>query len=73
MTRLCFIQTVQSSKENVESQLVYWDQVTATTEEVTAWLDSTVQKLDRHVLNFDDAIGAENTLEKYSVSQLFVF
>ncbi|GFO48198.1 nesprin-1, partial [Plakobranchus ocellatus] len=56
---------IDQHKENLEAQLACWDQVQSGEEEVSAWLNSMVNKLDDSVRHFDDAVSVESRLNKF--------
>ena len=45
-----------------------WDQISATRDEMTAWLDNTVTKLEGDSDNFADSVSVRTHLQKYKVS-----
>ena len=62
------IQAIDEHKENLEAQLVCWDQVTTGRDEVNAWVSSMLSKLDESNRHFDDAVSIESRLNKFKVS-----
>lgn len=61
------VQDVEGHKENLEAQLVCWDQVQTGKEEVESWVNTMVTKLDDSLKHFDDAVSVESCLMKYKV------
>ena len=59
---------IDEHKENLEAQLVCWDQVTSGKEELESWVNTMVTKLDDSLQHFDDAVSVEACLAKYKVS-----
>ena len=69
---LCFIKVIDHHKEDLEAQLVCWEQVQSGEEEVRNWVSAMVSKLDDSLRHFDDAVSVESRLNKFKVShQLF--
>ncbi|XP_025103982.1 nesprin-1-like isoform X4 [Pomacea canaliculata] len=56
---------LEDHKENLEAQLVCWDQVASSKEEVGAWVSSMLSKLDESVQHFEDAVSVESRLAKF--------
>uniref|UniRef100_A0A2C9KCB0 Calponin-homology (CH) domain-containing protein n=1 Tax=Biomphalaria glabrata TaxID=6526 RepID=A0A2C9KCB0_BIOGL len=56
---------INEHKENLEAQLVCWDQIKSGEDEVKAWINSMVNKLDDSVKHFDDAVSVEARLAKF--------
>nr|KAG5692778.1 hypothetical protein BaRGS_009394 [Batillaria attramentaria] len=52
-------------KENLEAQLVCWDQVGTGKDEVGTWVTSMLSKLDESARHFDDAVSVESRLTKF--------
>ena len=59
--------TIDEHKENLEAQLICWDQVTSGKEELESWVNTMVTKLDDSLQHFDDAVSVEACLAKYKV------
>ena len=62
--------TIDEHKENLEAQLICWDQVTSGKEELESWVNTMVTKLDDSLQHFDDAVSVEACLAKYKVRTL---
>ncbi|KAL3874933.1 hypothetical protein ACJMK2_037885 [Sinanodonta woodiana] len=56
---------IEQHKENLEAQLVCWDQVQTGTEELESWVNTMVTKLDDCLQHFDDAVTVEACLTKF--------
>ncbi|CAL1544282.1 unnamed protein product [Lymnaea stagnalis] len=56
---------IDQHKENLEAQLACWDQIQSGEEEVSAWVNSMVSKLDDSLNHFDDAVSVESRLTKF--------
>ncbi|XP_076463750.1 muscle-specific protein 300 kDa-like isoform X7 [Babylonia areolata] len=56
---------IEDHKENLEAQLVCWDQVMTGKDEVTLWVNSMLSKLDDSCRHFDDAVSVESRLNKF--------
>ncbi|KAH9507324.1 hypothetical protein Btru_056910, partial [Bulinus truncatus] len=56
---------INEHKDNLEAQVVCWDQIKSGEDEVKAWLNSTVSKLDDGIRHFDDAVSVESRLAKF--------
>ncbi|XP_041351119.1 nesprin-1-like [Gigantopelta aegis] len=56
---------IDDHKENMEAQLVCWDQVQSGTDEVASWVNNMVSKLDDSLNNFNDAVSVEARLIKF--------
>lgn len=68
MTYLLLSQTIiDDHRENLEAQLVCWDQLQSGKDEVAAWVNSMGNKLDDSLKNFDDAVSVESRLLKFKV------
>ena len=63
--------TIDEHKENLEAQLICWDQVTSGKEELESWVNTMVTKLDDSLQHFDDAVSVEACLAKYKVCIAF--
>ena len=61
------VQVIDEHKENLEAQLVCWDQVGTGKDEVNAWVTSMLSKLDESTRHFDDAVSIESRLTKFKV------
>jgi len=61
---------VESHKENLEAQLVCWEQVQSGKEEVESWANTMVTKLEDSLTHFDDAVSVESCLMRYKVCTL---
>jgi len=59
---------IDDHKQNLEAQLVCWDQVQTGKEELDSWLNTMVKKLDDSLKNFDDAVTVETCLMKFKVN-----
>ena len=60
-------QTVADHRELLEEQLVYWDQVMSSREEVGSWAQKTVERLEDCTENFTDAVTVSAQLQTYKV------
>lgn len=58
---------IDEHKQNLEAQLVCWDQVQTGKEELESWVNTMVTKLDDSLKNFDDAVTVESCLVKFKV------
>ena len=56
----------------LQEELVIWETVDSGVEEVTAWLDTTLHRLDDNLTNFGDSLTVEECLDKYKVSCVFI-
>ncbi|KAK7104412.1 hypothetical protein V1264_019133 [Littorina saxatilis] len=56
---------IEAHKENLEAQLVCWDQVTSGRDEVNTWVTGMLNKLDESARHFDDAVSIESRLTKF--------
>ena len=65
--------TIDEHKENLEAQLICWDQVTSGKEELESWVNTMVTKLDDSLQNFDDAVKVEACLAKYKVRFVLLY
>ena len=61
------VQVIDEHKENLEAQLVCWEQVGTGRDEVGAWVTSMLSKLDESNRHFDDAVSVESRLTKFKV------
>lgn len=66
-------QVIDEHKENLEAQLICWDQIRSGEEEVSAWVNSMVSKLGDSLNQFDDTVTVEARLAKFKVSFLNIF
>ncbi|KAL5008450.1 hypothetical protein ScPMuIL_014031 [Solemya velum] len=57
--------TVEKHKENLEAQLVCWEQILSGKEEVESWVNTIVTRLDDSLKHFDDAVSVESCLNKF--------
>ena len=60
-------------KEELEEQLVLWDQIQSGKEEVSAWLHDTVERLEVCTAHFGDTANVQSTLTKYKVRKPHIF
>ncbi|XP_035824390.1 nesprin-1 [Aplysia californica] len=56
---------IDHHKEDLEAQLVCWEQVQSGEEEVRTWVNAMVNKLDDSLKHFDDAVSVESRLNKF--------
>ncbi|XP_076442566.1 muscle-specific protein 300 kDa-like isoform X3 [Babylonia areolata] len=56
---------IDAHRENLEAQMVCWDHVASGRDEVGAWVNSMLSKLDESVRHFDDAVSVEARLTKF--------
>lgn len=61
------LQEIEAHKENLEAQLICWDQVVSGNEEVESWMNIMNTKLADSLTHFDDAVSVESCLMKYKV------
>ncbi len=66
---VCFcLQGVSSQKSQLEEQLVLWDQVESSQEELSAWLTPTLTNLQDSATHFSDTTIIHSQLAKYKVN-----
>ena len=65
---MTYLQDLSDGKERLEDQMVSWDQIQNTKDEVTTWLDTVVQKLEQNSTSFGDSGAVKTNLQKYRVS-----
>ena len=65
---MTYLQDLSDGKERLEDQMVSWDQIQNTKDEVTTWLDTVVQKLEQNSSSFGDSGAVKTNLQKYRVS-----
>ena len=58
---------IDEHKQNLEAQLICWDQVQSGKEELASWVNTMVTKLDDSLQHFDDAVTVESCLMKFKV------
>ena len=63
----CFQTIIDDHRENLEAQLVCWDQLQSGKDEVANWVNSMLGKLDDSLKNFDDAVSVDARLTKFKV------
>ncbi|XP_064624000.1 muscle-specific protein 300 kDa-like isoform X3 [Lineus longissimus] len=56
---------IAENKNNLDSQMSYWDQIKATEDELTNWLDGTMGRLEDSAAKFDDVANVEGKVDKY--------
>ena len=64
---------LSDTRETLEEQLVFWEQVETSREEVASWLRSNNANLDQLHQNFSDTMAVENALQKYKVGIVTVY
>lgn len=61
------LQKLSKERGALEEQAILWEQISGSCDEVTSWLDVTVNKLEDDADKFADANSVQTTLQKYKV------